>query len=635
MNTTTTLRVAMLALGTGTLVSTAAINDEDPGVSTGAPIRDALADVSDDVRVYNDHVVTLANPYMMGRVPGSEGMERAKDYVEYHFRQAGLSPAFPSNVDGAEAGFSSYRDPFSLGGTWKATAERISATGAEPLIADQDFVLTGLGGEGRVSGPAVLVGYSIDNGQDGYSSYAEGDSLEGKIAVMFRFEPMDENGVSLWTGSAGQWTGQASFNNKLRAASERGAAGVIIINTPGASDDRAKRLSRFSTGGGGADIPVMMMTPEGASKLLAADDSVTKSLLELREHFDNGGELIELNTTVEIEAESEREDLTAENVGGVFMGSGGLEDEWIVVGGHLDHIGMGYFGSRTGPGELHPGADDNASSAAGLILLADKLGQTIAQMDPDTPRRSILIVAFSGEESGLNGSRHYVNDPIVPIEDHVLMINWDMIGRILNERLIVAGVNTAEGMDEFIQPFFDESGLDIQAPEQMNGASDHTSFYQKKVPVLFSIIADFHEDYHTPGDVSWKLNRVGAVKTVNMYHDIIIAAAQRPERFKFVEGERATRSRGPGNIKVRLGIMPGSYDNAEPGIPIGGVSDDGPAAKGGIREGDRLVRWDGQKIGSIEDWMTMLAKHEPGDTVKVGVKRDGEEITLDITLEGR
>lgn len=636
MNTTTTLRVAMLALGAGTLASAALINDEDPGVSTGAPIRDAMADVSDDVRAYNDHVVTLANPYMQGRVPGSEGMERAKDYVEHHFRQAGLSPAFPSNIDGAETPFSSFRDPFSLGGTWNATVEHISATGAAAFNAEEDFVLTGLGGEGEVSGQAVLVGYSIDNGQDGYSSYADDDSLEGKIAVMFRFEPMDDEGVSLWTGNAGQWTGQASFNNKLRGATERGAAGVIIVNTPGASDRRVESLARFSTGGGGADVPVMMMSPEGAEKLIAADDSVASSLLELRQQFDKGAKLLELNTTVTIEAASEREDLVAENVAGVFMGSGGLENEWIVIGGHLDHIGLGYFGSRGNfTGELHPGADDNASAAAGLILLADKLGQTIAQMDPDTPRRSIMINAFSGEESGLNGSRHYVNDPIVPIEDHVLMINWDMIGRILDERLIVAGINTGEGLEEFLQPFFDESGLDIQAPEQMNGASDHTSFYQKDIPVLFSIIADFHEDYHTPNDVSWKLNRVGAVKTVNMYHDIAIAAAQRHERFEFVKGESATRSRGPGNIKVRLGIMPGSYDNAEPGIPIGGVSDDGPAAKGGMVEGDRLVRWDGQKIGSIEDWMTMLAKHEPGDQIKVGVKRDGEEITLDITLEGR
>jgi len=637
MNTTTTLRAGLLALAAGSLSTVALASDEDPGVSTGAPIRDAMTDVSGDVREYNDHIVTLANPYMMGRVPGSEGMERAKDYVEHHFRQAGLAPAFPSNVDGSPVEFSTFRDPFGLGGTWTATKEVISAKGAGgaiSFVAENDFVLTGLGGEGSITAPAVLVGYSIDNGENDYSSYSDDDSLDGKIAVMFRFEPMDEEGKSLWSGNP--WSNQASFNNKLRAATDRGAVGVVIVNTPGAADDRVKNLAKFATGGGDAEVPVMMMTPEAAERLVKGTDSESRSLMELRRHFDNGGALVELNTTLTVEAASEREELTAENIAGVIPGSGGLENEWIVIGGHLDHIGMGYFGSRSGPGELHPGADDNASSAAGLILLAKKLSATIAEQDADIPRRSIMLCAFSGEESGLNGSRHYVNDPIVPIEDHALMINWDMIGRILDERLIVAGANTGEGLEEFLQPFFDESGLDIQAPEQMNGASDHTSFYQKGVPVLFSIIADFHEDYHTPNDVSWKINRVGAVKTVSMYHDITIAAANRAERFDFVKAERGQGAqRGPGNIKVRLGIMPGSYSNDEPGIPVGGVSDDGPAAKAGMREGDRIVRWDGQKIGSIEDWMTLLAKHEPGDQVKVGVKRDGEEVTLDVTLEGR
>ncbi len=635
MNSTTTLRALLLALASGSLASPTLASDEDPGVSTGAPIRDALTDVSSDVREYNDHIVTLANPYMMGRVPGSEGMERAKDYVEHHFRQAGLSPAFPSNIDGNPTDFSSFRDPFSLGGTWNATTQILRVKGAPAFTAgiDEDFVLTGLGGEGSMTAPAVLVGYSIDNGPDDYSSYAKGDSLEGKIALMFRFEPMDDEGASLWIESG--WTNKASFNNKLRAATERGAVGVVIINTPGANDDRIKELSRFPNGGGGAEIPVMMMTPKAAEKLIQASDSQTRSLMELRQHFDTGGAVIDLGADVTIEAESERQELTAENVGGVIPGSGGLENEWIIIGGHLDHIGMGYFGSRSGAGELHPGADDNASSAAGLIILARKLAETIAQQDPETPRRSIMICAFSGEESGLNGSRHYVNDPIVPIEDHALMINWDMIGRILDERLIVAGANTGEGLEDFLKPFFDESGLDIQTPGQMNGASDHTSFYQKDVPVLFSIIADFHEDYHTPGDVSWKINRVGAVKMVNMYHDIVIAAAARPDRFAFVESDQPRRSRGPGSIKVRVGIMPGSYSDDDPGVAIGGVSDDSPASKAGLIKGDRLVRWDGQKIGTIADWMTLLAKHEPGDQVKIGVKRDGEEITLDLTLEGR
>ncbi len=611
----------------------ASAQDEAPrtGVSQGSPVADALGSVSDDVREYNDHVVTLANPYMMGRVPGSAGMERAKDYVEYHFRQYGLKPAFPGNLDGVESPFSSYRDPFALGGLWKVRAESLRA-GPVGLAAEQDFVLTALGGTGEAEGEAVFVGYSIDNGPDGWSSFAEEDDLTGKVAVMLRFEPTDEDGKSQWGGD-GAWSGRASFANKLRGAAERGAVAALVINTPWASDPRVVKLDRFSSGGGGGgSMPVMMVSPEGAKKLLAGGD---RTLENLRGLADGGGGAVDLGFEVSVSGEASREELSAENVGCVIPGAGDLADEWIVVGGHLDHIGMGYFGSREGPGALHPGADDNASSGAGLILLAKNLSESIGALAGDTPRRSIMIVEFSGEESGLNGSRHYVNDPIVPLEQHALMINWDMIGRVKDERLTVAGADTGEGLRDFLEPFFDESGLVIDAPETMSGASDHTSFYTKNVPVLFSIITDFHQDYHTPGDVSWKINRVGAVKTVDMYHDIIMAAAQRPERFKFVESDRSGPRAPAGGIKVRLGVMPARYDSDKPGIPIASVSADGPAQKAGMLDGDVLVRWDGQKLEDVQHWMELLGKHEPGDEVKIGVKRDGEEVTLTVTLEGR
>ncbi|MEZ6243237.1 MAG: M28 family peptidase [Phycisphaerales bacterium] len=611
-----------------------AIVDDDPktGVSQGSPIADALASVSPEVREYNDHLVTLANPYMMGRVPGSAGMERAMDYVEYHFRQYGLEPAFPTNLDGVDSPFTSYRDPFALGGLWKVQSESLQG-GAAKLTPEKDFVFTALGGSGEVSGDAVFVGYSIENGPDGWSSYGEEDDLTGKVAVMFRFEPTDEEGKSTWT-EGGEWSGRSSFANKLRGAASRGAAAAVVINPPWAADQRAQKLDRFQSGGGGdSAMPVLMVSPEGAKKLLAGADG--RTLEDLRAIADAGGGAVDLGVDVKITGNGEREELAAQNVGCVIKGSGSLADEWIVVGGHLDHIGMGYFGSRAGPGTLHPGADDNASSAAGLILLSKKLSESIAEMSADAPRRSILIIEFSGEESGLNGSHHYVEHPIVPLDKHALMINWDMIGRIKNERLTVAGVDTAKGMREFLQPFFDESGLEITVPDSMNGASDHTSFYMKDIPVLFSIITDFHEDYHTPGDVSWKINRVGAVKTVDMYHDIILAAAQRPERFEFVKSERQAPQAPAAGLKVRLGVMPGSYDPNERGIPIASVSDNGPAQKAGMLDGDRLVRWDGQKIGDVQHWIELLSKHEPGDVVKVGVLRDGEEITLTVTLEAR
>jgi len=375
------------------------------------------------------------------------------------------------------------------------------------------------------------------------------------------------------------------------------------------------------------------MSPR-AGELLAGLSGTGDRLLELRRMADEGTVVLDLGVEIEMNVRTQRDEIVAENVGGMIPGVGDLADEWIVVGAHLDHLGMGYFGSRSGPGELHPGADDNASGSAGLILIAEKLMRAFEGREE--PRRSVLIVGFSGEESGLNGSRHYVRDPIAPIEDHVLMVNWDMIGRIQNERVNVSGAYTGEGLQDWLEPYIAESGLEVVQPTRMSGASDHTPFYRAGMPVLFSIIADFHGDYHTPADTSEKINRVGAVKTVRMYRDIIVDAAERRARFAFVEpaANQQASSGGMSGVRVRFGVMP-AYSEEGPGIGIGDVTRGGSAYEAGVESGDRLVRWDGQKLDSIEQWMELLARHSPGDEIKIGVLRNGEEVTLDVKLQAR
>jgi len=446
---------------------------------------------------------------------------------------------------------------------------------------------------------------------------------------------MDDNGRSLFQDGDG-WSGRASFRSKLNAAFDRGAAGAIIINPPNSNDSRADRLS--APGGRGEGVgPVIMLSQEGGEMLVERADPKGRSLLELRRYADENDAPIEFDGEATIEAVYERTPMIVENVGGLLPGRGELADEIIVIGAHLDHLGMGYFGSRTGPGELHPGADDNASGSAGVLLLAESLSRAYAQLPDDADARTILLVQFTAEESGLIGSRYLANNPIRPIEDHALMINFDMIGRIQEGRLSVSGMNTGEGLDEFCKPFFDASALDVIPAERMSGASDHTSFYNQNIPVLFAIIEDFHTDYHTPADTSEKINRVGATMTARLFHDIAMAAAQRPERFAFAEENRAGRgSASRSRSRVTFGIRPDMRESGdEIGVGVVSVTADTGAEAAGIQEGDRLVRWDGQKIQDLGAWMEMLAEHDPGDVVKVGVVRDGEEITLDVTLQER
>jgi len=610
-----------------------------------APIATTLENASENYRLYNDHITTLANPAMEGRLPGSRGMEMAKEYCEYWLGVAGLEPAFPETetaADGTEVitPNASWRQPFHLSGKLELEGGSLAIDAGGEHIGfemERDFTVTGLGGSNSLSLPMAFVGYSIPDGPDGYSSYADGDDLSGKVAVMLRFEPMDDEGESLWSGGA--WTNNAAFNNKIPAAKVRGAAAVLIINTPGADDPRVGELMTVQGAGSGTgDVPVLMLTPEAGERLIAASDPEGRSLMDLRHLADQGGGVIDLNGVADVSAEIKVDPVIGENIGGVLPGRGALADEYIVIGAHLDHLGMGYFGSRSGPGKLHPGADDNASGSAGVLLFAKLMGEAYAQAPEGTPLRSVLFLLFSGEESGLNGSRAYVKNPIVPIDRHYIMINFDMIGRIKNGRLNVGGKTTAEGLGEFLEPYFKDTPLTVIAPDRMPAASDHTSFYAAKIPVLFGCIADFHKDYHTPGDVSWKINREGAVETIELFEKIAMGLAERSEPLPYVQIETGGHGGGGGpmgDIKVRFGVMPGYADTENYGVLIDQVSPGGSAEAAGVKSGDRLVRWDGQKVQDIEAWMEMLAKHKPGDQIKVGVLRDGKEVTLDVTLQAR
>ncbi len=605
------------------------------GVEDGSA-KAPLTDADEAVIVYNGYISTLASEHMAGRLPGTPGMERAKAFVEHYFAAAGLEPGFPDE-GGAE--FASYRQAFPLGGSLDVTGEGLSGTVGGDAIefeAGSDFTATGMGRSGEVTGRPVFVGYSVENEAEGYPGFEEGDDLTGQIAVMLRFEPMDEGGRSRWAGR-GEWSRRASFRAKLRAIEDLNPAAIIIANPPECWDPRSETL--LPSGGGGtrmSDVPVVFMSVDAADEMAKAMDPEGRSMTALKALADEGRTMIEFNGELSVDVTLERTSVMGENVGGVLRGRGELAHEWIVVGGHLDHLGMGDFGSRSGPGKLHPGADDNASGSAGVMLFADMMAESYAGLPEDANLRSVLFACFSGEESGLNGSRYYASNTIAPIEDHVLMMNFDMIGRVQNDRLSVSGYGSGDGMEEWLEPYFDASPLDVQGSLVGNGASDHTSFLNQDVPVIFGIIADFHQDYHTPEDVLSKINRVGAVETIRLFHDIAMGMSQRSERFAFASGRRAAGG-GPrmADIKIRFGVMPGNYDEDAGGVEIASVTDGGSAALAGVESGDVLVRWDGQKVLDVAAWMGMLANHEPGDEIKVGVKRSGEELTLDVTLQAR
>jgi hypothetical protein len=375
--------------------------------------------------------------------------------------------------------------------------------------------------------------------------------------------------------------------------------------------------------------------------------------MELRKRADVG-RVIEALGTVTLAAEITEKQTTAENVGALLPGRGALADEIVVIGAHLDHLGMGEFGSRSGAGKLHPGADDNASGSAALLLLADKLVASYRALPESAALRTIVLLAFSAEESGLNGSAYYCKHPIAPIAQHAFMINFDMIGRIEGKRLSVSGAKTGAGLPEFLAPYFEATPLKIVQPSGMSGASDHTPFYNAGIPVLFGIIADFHADYHTPEDVVEKLNRVDATHTIRLFHQVALGIARRPERFAHQKVGRAPRPDAPpptaeaapsGDAQegeapprrgggVRFGVMPGAYDeDVKEGVVVSAVTEGTPAEKAGVKAGDVIVEWNGTKVENVQQWMPLLQAGKPGDKVKVGLRRGTEVLTVEAVLE--
>jgi len=344
-------------------------------------------------------------------------------------------------------------------------------------------------------------------------------------------------------------------------------------------------------------------------------------------------------------------------------------------------VGYGYFGSRSNEvGKLHAGADDNASGTSGNLLVAKKLAAAYAELPEDAEARSVLFLAFSAEESGLVGSKYYTKHMIAPANKHYLMLNMDMIGRLRNEKqgLEIGGVGTGRGLKEWLRPYIESSGLNVKQSKLGAPNSDHFSFYQTRIPNLF-FFTGLHKEYHTPADTVETLNFEGAAQIADLVYRITLDAAQNPEPLKFsnaigddepaneenaddAKPERAA-SRAPRVLpkdekadphgtpraavggdgeeapvvrpgrRVRLGIAPGNYSDEEPGVVVDSItSADAPAAKAGIKEGDRLMKWNDSVLKDVMALQVCMEKSKPGDTVVVTLIRDGKEMTVDVKL---
>lgn len=303
-------------------------------------------------------------------------------------------------------------------------------------------------------------------------------------------------------------------------------------------------------------------------------------------------------------------------------------DRTVVIGAHYDHLGKGDQGSSLQPnsvGEIHNGADDNASGTAGLIELAKYYaGNNI------TENQNFLFIAFSGEELGLMGSKFYADNPTIDLTSVNCMINMDMIGRYRADKgVTIGGFGTSSFWGENATQIANEVGLNYNIDSSGVGPSDHTSFYLKDIPVMF-LFTGAHQEYHKPTDDADLVNAEGEAKLLEYLTKVIAKLDASPK----IDFQKTTTPHARGtasSFKVTLGIMPDySYDKG--GLKLDGVQENRPAFESGIKAGDIILELGDVKIKGIYEYMDALGKYEKGQTVKVVFKRGEEVITKDLTF---
>ena len=640
-------RVLVLALGsfaaTGLLLAAmpmtrGAVPD---GPATETPAGSAATALTPAESRLKADVSFLAADAREGRAPGTKGIEASAEYIAEAFKQLGLKSA--PGADG-------YFQKFSVGGRPRLGEPLelvVSGPEGEVFKAEPrtEFSPLALGSSGSFHKlPIVFVGYGITAKDPAlkldYDDYA-GVDVQGKAVLLIRHEPQQNREDSPFAGK--KLSDYATFRHKATNAFQHGAAVVLLVNDlAGLGTEKDKVLGLVS---GGADsitkLPFAMVAREFADKVLAAAGE--QGLAELEKQIDSdlkprSRSLKGLELTAKLSID--RPSIETKNVVGVLEGAGPLADQNVFIGGHYDHLGRGGLTSGSLAflsSDIHNGADDNASGTSMVLEMARRLA---ARRDP-LPRR-VVFMAFSGEERGLLGSKYYVDHPLYPLSSTVIMVNFDMVGRLNGKNeLTMIGTGSSPGMDVLIDALGKSSGMVIKKVSGLSdgfGGSDHESFYQKNIPVLFAFTG-IHPDYHRPSDDSDRINYTGMAHIADYLELILLDLARRPDRPVFARlappsrAARQSQSASAG-MGVTLGVMPDYSDESKNGLKISGVREGGPAAKAGLKGNDSIIKIGGKAIATIYDYMESLKGFKPGDKVEVIVTRDGKEVKLQAELGG-
>jgi hypothetical protein len=557
------------------------------------------------------HISYLASDSLKGRLPGTEEDRLAALYIAEEFSKAGLQLMAE---DGLQA-FEVITD-LEIGATNYLRIEEMEAGLTE------DFAPFPFTANKELSAGVVFAGYGfeIDKDEVQWNDYANLDVTDKWVMVLRGSAEIDST-VSAFHAYSNE-------RDKAMLAGDKGAAGILFVSGPNyAQEDKLIDLEGELEGM--VSIPAIHISRKTADLILSTTGINTEGM-ENKLNTTRGPSSFGIDVTVSAGAEVNPTTTTTYNVIAYLKGSNPeTADRHIVMGAHYDHLGMGGMSSSRKPDTIaaHNGADDNASGVAALVEIAEALS-----LGTKPPSNSYLFIAFGPEEMGLLGSKHYVNNPLLPLEEIRVMINLDMVGRLRNQQLQVGGVGTAKESEEIVTRLILHDSLTLGTTQEGFGASDHSSFYAKDIPILF-LTTGAHTDYHTPEDDIEHINLEGIVSIAEYTSSIAQYMDRMDSTLTYQEAGPKVQYPGRRGRRIALGIMPDYTDtDNKDGMRVDNVTPGKPAYNGGMKKGDYIMAIEGEPVNGIYDYMYRLKSVNKGQIIVVTVKRNEQELDLLVQL---
>ncbi|MEQ1870949.1 MAG: M28 family peptidase [Vicinamibacterales bacterium] len=576
------------------------------------------------------HVETLASDRFEGRLTGSNGERLASDYLAAQLRRIGARP-LPGHTD--------FLMPFdftagSRDGGSRAALKDTRTNTTRTFDQRRDVQALSFSDDAEVSGlPVVFAGYGIvvpESQNFNYDSYATLD-VKDKVVLVLRYFPEDAD-----PKTKGILSRYSDLRYKAMAARQHGAKAIVVVTGPNSPNAGETIPMSFDTALAGSGIVAASISATVADALFATLGDPARTLAAAQKSMDDANPhaagFALPNATFDLKANVVRETRTGHNVIGYLPATVAIAGAkpWVALGAHYDHLGRGENGNtladKSETNKIHHGADDNASGSAAVLAVGEALSRE--------PRsRHVLLDFWSGEELGLIGSTAFANRPPVPVDQIAAYLNFDMVGRMQDNKLTVQATGSSGAWARIIEQANVTAGFDLSVQQDPYQPTDVASFNQIGVPCL-NFFTGTHTDYHRPSDTADKIDYEGLDRIVDFAAHIARRVMRTPEAPAFTRVTQPTGTGTRAGVRIFTGTIP-DYSSEVKGLLLSGVVGGGPAEEAGLQKGDVVIEIAGQTIANIYDYTYALDVLKIGVAAKVVYTRGGERRETMLTPGAR